>query len=724
MRERVNRAQGAREFLRLPIRILNAIFICSLTVSGAFAQGNSAGGSAAPPVAHPQSGTGTAVQLEGHLQITYQDMKDGHHRLFYTLKQSDGIRVPLQFANEPPTHLLTGDHVLVSGQQSGGGLILFSNPTKTTGGGGGSGSSTSGDATGSTASSIPVPNSFGTQYTLVMLVNFQDDAIQPYTVADAQSMFFGTANSFILENSYNQTSLTGDVVGWFTIPVSVTTCDTSQISTAAQNAATAAGVNLSAYTRYVYAFPQDNACGFGGASDVGGNPSESWINGTTGPGGTVLDIHVIDHELGHAFGLWHSHLLECGSTAIICSSPTIVEYGDPMDVMGVPQTASPDYNAYQKERLGWLNYGASPAIQTVTTSGTYTINPYELSGSGPKALKIFKGNDPTTGAKMWYYLEARQAVGFDAFLVDPANYTQNETTGVLFHVGTDGNASSGDMLDMTPETQPDNSWFDMSLAVGQNFSDAAAGVAFTPTSVTSSGATVQITVNGSGGSSCTAANPTVSVSPNQSQYVASGAAVNFAVLVQDNDSSSCPAVTFDLSAALPSGWAGVWNTTAVSLTPGKSGSATLTVTSPVGTADGSYGLGVSAINSSVSSYSGSAAATYVINTSPLSIGLTTNQSTYLPGQTVAITVTILYGTSPDAGAAVSLTITSPSGRSMTLSGTTGSTGIAALNYKLSNSATAGTYQVQAQLGTSGGHTKGSVATASSTLGASASFTVQ
>src|SRR5450756_2366005 len=93
---------------------------------------------------------------------------------------------------------------------------------------------------------------------------------------------------------------------------------------------------------------------------------------------------------------WATHLDDCGTTATICSSPTIVEYGDILDTMGVPQTASAHYNAFQKERLGWLNYAASPSIQTVTTSGTYTINPYELGGSGPNALKILKSTDSTT----------------------------------------------------------------------------------------------------------------------------------------------------------------------------------------------------------------------------------------------------------------------------------------------------------------------------------------
>jgi hypothetical protein len=256
----------------------------------------------------------------------------------------------------------------------------------------------------------------------------------------------------------------------------------------------------------------------------------------------------------------------------------------------------------------------------------------------------------------------------------------------------------------------------MSLPVGQSFSDSTAGVTFAPTAVSSSnGATIQITMNGNG-SACTAANPTVSVSPSQSQYVTSGTAVTFTATVTDKDSSSCAPATFNLGGALPSGWAGVWNAAALSLSPGKSGSATLTVTSPAGTADGSYNLGVSATNASTGSYSGSAAATYVISTpGALTVSLATNQSSYLPGQTVTVTVTMLYGTAPDAGANVTVAVAPPKGKPITLSGTTGSNGVALLNYNLSRHAAAGIYQAQYGATVTG---------ASPIAGASTTFTVQ
>jgi hypothetical protein len=230
-----------------------------------------------------------------------------------------------------------------------------------------------------------------------------------------------------------------------------------------------------------------------------------------------MEMHTVDHELGHAFGLWHSHLLDCGTSATIGSTCTVWEYGDILDTMGASQTASPQYNSFQKERLGWLNYGTSPSITTVQTSGTYVIDTYELAGPGPNALKILKSTDPTTGAKTWYYIEARQAVGFDAFLTNGTClpcWNQTVTNGALVHIGTDGNGSSGDLLDMTPATPTYYGWFDPSLAAGQTFQDPAAGVTITTDWVTSTQAAVTVQFGGT----APTGNVAVSVATSQPSY--------------------------------------------------------------------------------------------------------------------------------------------------------------------------------------------------------------
>jgi hypothetical protein len=98
-------------------------------------------------------------------------------------------------------------------------------------------------------------------------------------VEQVRDLVFNTTSNFFLENSYQQTWLTGDVAGWYTIPFTSTVCDIFSIASYAQSAASAAGFNLAAYKHYVYAFPQ-NACGGLGVGTVGGNPSEAWVIGT------------------------------------------------------------------------------------------------------------------------------------------------------------------------------------------------------------------------------------------------------------------------------------------------------------------------------------------------------------------------------------------------------------------------------------------------------------
>ena len=95
---------------------------------------------------------------------------------------------------------------------------------------------------------------------------------------------------------------------------------------------------------------------------------------------------VASHELGHNFGLYHSHALECGSVAMggSCSS---LDYGDVFDVMGGGNGPT-HFNAVQKDLLGWLDYGVSPPVTDVVASGSYTIDPLETPGTNPKALRI------------------------------------------------------------------------------------------------------------------------------------------------------------------------------------------------------------------------------------------------------------------------------------------------------------------------------------------------
>jgi M6 family metalloprotease-like protein len=599
----------------------------------------------------------------GRLEVIVEDRKP-ESELHYFLN-ADGQRFSLHFAKNPPINLVTDSVVHVHGVQVGGGLALTS----------GSDSSSV-----TNVSAGPLTNTFGAQNTLVILVNFQDNASQPYTLATAQSVVFTTASNFWMENSFQQTWLTGDVAGWYTLPLSSTTCNTSSIETYAQQAAKSAGYVLSNYNHFVYAFPQTSACAWWGWSNIGGTPSNSWINGN-------LQLQVVDHELGHGLGLYHSHGLNCSGMVYAASGCPQYEYGDYYDIMA--SSTAMHYNAFQKERLGWLNYSMQPPITTVTSTGTYTIAPYETQDNNPKALKILQSSSSGT----YYYLEFRQPIGFDntAAFTNSYGYS-NAIEGVVVDIASPSNANSSDLLNMNPSSSWD---YAMALDVGESYTDSTAGVTIAPTAVSSTGATVQVTF---GSGSCTHANPTVSVSPSQSQYVTPGTAVSFTVTVKDSDNSVCSTSSFDLNSSIPTGWSGTWNSSALALTPGGSGSAILTVTSPSGDANGFYAIGVSATNASATTYAASGAATYVVSTATpttVTVSVSTNQSSYLPGQTVSVIGSVLANGSADAGTSVTASIIGPNGKATTLTGTTGANGAFSLSYKLAKRASVGTYQTNA-----------------------------
>jgi hypothetical protein len=599
------------------------------------------------------------MDVEGELEVLHED-RDVGSRYVYFLKTTRG-RFALHFAADPPTHLETGSRVRTTGVRVAQALALDSSSTSVQ------------------ALSTTLQNTFGAQKTLVILVNFQDKATQPYTVATAQSTVFTTTSNFDLENSYGQTWLTGTVVGWYTISLSSTVCDYSTLASQAKLASQAAGVNLSAYTRYVYAFPQ-NACTWWGLGSVGGNPSQAWINGS-------LQLKVVSHEMGHNFGLYHAHSLDCGTT-VLGSSCTTSDYGDPIDTMGSP--AAGHFNAFQKERLGWLDYGTSPAITTVQTGGLYTLEPLEATGPDPKALAILKSTNATTGQQTWYYVEYRRALGFDSFLATNSNVLN----GVVVHTGSPADGNSSYLLDMTPTT---SSWSDPALVVGQIFSDPVAGVTITPVSVSSTGAAVSVNF---GPLACVRAKPTMTLSPSQSQWVQPGSTVTFTVSVTNNDNAGCTASTFALQAAAPSGWTASFTTSTLTLSPGASVSTTLQVTSPATAADGFYTSSVTATNSANPTSTATTSATVAL-VSGLNVTVTPDKTSYTRGQTVTITTGVNANGSPVANASVTVTITKANGTVVKQTATTGISGSAVSKLRLKQTDLVGTYQVRADASLNG-----------------------
>ena len=599
-----------------------------------------------------------SVDTEGLLEIYDEDGID-RSRLLFQLEIGKQ-RYSLHFAGEPPTQFQTGARVRVRGVKVGNAVAL--------------------EAKGVTASpsaeyemAAALPNTFGEQRTLVMLVNFQDKTSQPYSVEYARNVVFTTTSDFMGENSYGQTWLSGDVAGWYTIPMSSSVCDHHTLASYALQAASAAGYNVSAYKRHIFGFPS-NLCSWWGMGSVGGSPSSTWVKGS-------FSLAVVGHELGHNLGLYHSRSMDCGAS-VLGNSCSYSEYGDPLDIMGNSYYAH--FNAYQKERLGWLNYGISPGITAAQTSGDYYLDNYQTPGTTPKALKIFRSTDPSTGYKDYYYLEFRSGLGFDS----PLGSNSNVQNGMVFHLGTESSPRNIYILDMTPET---SSWSDPALTIGSGYTDTLAGVTITPLSTGSTGAKVNISF---GSKACVQTMPQATLTPSKGPWVPPGTPVLFDFTVSNKDGEGCAPATFSLNAGLPAGWSGAYDKASLAVAPGSSATARLQISSPFSSPDGFYDFTATASNSADPPSSASSVGTYVV-ASALDVSITVDRANYSTNQWVNAAATIKSGGSPVAGMQVTFTLTRPNGTTVIQSAITSSNGTATFKYRINKKDSRGAYQIRA-----------------------------
>jgi hypothetical protein len=583
-------------------------------------------------------------EVEGDLEVNVEDSNTGA-RITHHIRRGQE-RLELKFDTNDDQGFENGMKVRAKGRRQGNTLSLKSgNDVQVLG--------------------LAASGTFGEQRTLVILVNFLDNQARPENVSSVFATTFQAVSDFYRENSYGQTWLTGDVVGYYTLPMNVpSTCAYDTIQAQAEQAASANGVNVSAYSRRMIVFPQISACGWWGLGNVGGNPTRAWVNGS-------YQLFVAAHELGHNFGNHHSRSQPCDAGG--CS---LIEYGDDHDIMG--NVAAVHTNAFQKERLGWLNYGASPPIQTVSTSGTYTIDPMATPGVYPKALKILKSGT-TAGSRTYYYVEARTATGFDA----------GAPSGVLIHTGSESAGNTSIEIDLQPST----SGFDALLDVGQTFTDGAIGLTIRTLAASAGGASVEVSVNG-GSPTCVTRAPSVSLSPTGTQTTLPSQQVTYDITVRSNDDSSCAAATFVLGASVPAGWSAAYDRPSVTVVPGTNGLGVLWVTPPA-TAVGTSTFTATATRTGSSGPSGSTTGTIAVSDPNPPVAMSMTAAAINNRGNVQLTASVVRGLIPVSGASVSFRVVDPKGGSRTVSSTTNSSGTATTSLKLRPKDPSGTYQVQA-----------------------------
>ncbi len=192
--------------------------------------------------------------------------------------------------------------------------------------------------------------------------------------------------------------------------------------------------------------------------------------------------------------------------------------------------------------------------------------------------------------------------------------------------------------------------------------------------------------------------PTMSLS-GSTTAVAAGTSKTYTISLRNNDTSGCASTSFLLARTVPSGWTGTLSATSLSLAPGATGSATLTVKSPTTAAAGSYGIGVGTSSRVDTDHKKGVSATYSVAgaTTGLAETLSTSKASYKAGETVTITARVTKNGVAVSGASVSFTALKPNKvNTVDLRGTTDSNGYARVSFVSgTGSSSIGTYELTA-----------------------------
>ncbi|MEK7518096.1 MAG: Ig-like domain-containing protein, partial [Patescibacteria group bacterium] len=381
------------------------------------------------------------VEVEGEIEVLHQDdFENGKSRFEYFLRTPDrrdyslflsDTSVPLVSQAKVRVKGIALDQNLAAAPAEDGGVVALSDPVAE-----------------SIAESLVAPPI--TKNIAVILVNFQDDTSQPWTISEVNDVIFNQADAYYNENSFGKLRLTGDIFGYYTLPFNKT-CGV-EIQTEAIKIADP-DVFFPNYTNIIIPIL---GCKSGGSI---GNVAYFTQEGRVTPGFALLgslNNFTVSHELGHNFGNFHANFYDCGNSAFAQTGCISKEYEDRFDVMGgignvISNTGH--FNSYHKEITGFFD---SSNVVNVTESGSYTINPIESATGLPQVLKIGIDNSKLL------YIEYRQPLGVDSFL------PSDTLDGAMIRIAPwrIGNGET-QLLDMTP-TSP-SSPLDVTLEVGKSF---------------------------------------------------------------------------------------------------------------------------------------------------------------------------------------------------------------------------------------------------------------
>lgn len=251
-------------------------------------------------------------------------------------------------------------------------------------------------------------------------------------------------------------------------------------------AATKTGFTYAADANLVVVVPKrayaTGACDSYGKGTIGNNvhtPGAMYVSD--------LEPSLWAHELGHNLSLGHANALYHPATSDVAYAggypgSTLAGYGNVWDVMSYsgPTVGRGNVGVAEQARLGVLPAG----VQTVTASGTYTIDALPLTGDGRvRGLQIA---DPATGVP--YYVELRgDSSGDDLVATD----WRRPVKGVLVTKADASEAHASVLLDGSP-TGKTLSDFDFGVPVGSTLDSASGKLHVTVVAADGASATVRV----------------------------------------------------------------------------------------------------------------------------------------------------------------------------------------------------------------------------------------
>ncbi|MCL1075140.1 Ig-like domain-containing protein [Shewanella dokdonensis] len=485
-------------------------------------------------------------RFEGELSLNVEDYQQ-HAISHYQLQDSQGQHHDL-WLSEAPKWLRPGQRIRVFGKAIGKQLQVTDNNISLL-----QSTETLTSTQTVSASSAMVA---GEHSVLVAEVNFAINPIVKFTQAEIQELLFNQSAAFYAESSYGAMTLSGDVASAVTVDVDVSVCNTDALAQAADSELNARGYNLEGYDHIMYLMPTHPKCTWSGKANVVGK--RSWIK--------RVQLSTINHELGHNLGLYHANKKDCGDLTTKDSSEcTIYEYGDYLSAMSGTNTAK-HFNAFHKEQLGWLS---GNRVVTVQSDTRVTLSPAEFDGNFPLLLKIPNGQDSAGNAR-FYYIEYRQAVGFDAALASDA---PGMLDGIRLREGVTNNPASSYLLDPTPNSS-DYDWDDISLSPGQVYEQQGVRLEV----VASDAASVTLDVSmPSASAQCVRASSTLTAQNSVAQ-LQQGQQASIDLLLVNNDSNGCSDAVYSLSVQHDDGLYTSLSSTNITLAPESSTHLTLAVT--------------------------------------------------------------------------------------------------------------------------------------------------